>query len=194
MRRAGGDPRWICRAGGLPNSVPKYPWAASNSRTIVAVVPIRMLISFRTLLSTRVSWTFSFRRLSPDSLSTSPSRLSSVRAELSDPASPPLSRASGGPWAPGSPRAVPTSAASTSADPPPASAAGPAQAADATTTAAAIRTVTEAQGRTNMAGRRPPARIGESGHCIRAQCPTRTSAGLVTGYLQTVPRGVPQSV
>ena len=43
---------------------------------------MRMLISFWTLLSIRVSWTFSLRRLSPDSASTSPRRFSSVRSRL----------------------------------------------------------------------------------------------------------------
>lgn len=48
---------------------------------IVAVVPIRSLSSFRTLLSINVIRTFSLRWDSPDSLSTSPSRLSRVRSE-----------------------------------------------------------------------------------------------------------------
>ena len=46
---------------------------------IVAVVPRRMLSSLRALLSTRLNWTCSLRRLSPESEADSPRRLNSVR-------------------------------------------------------------------------------------------------------------------
>jgi len=45
---------------------------------IVAVAPRRRCNSFTALLSIRLNWTFSLRRLSPDSVSTWPSRLRST--------------------------------------------------------------------------------------------------------------------
>src|SRR5882672_8672039 len=46
---------------------------------MVALVPTRLFSSLRVLLSMRLNWTFSLRRLSPFSVSTLPRRLSSVR-------------------------------------------------------------------------------------------------------------------
>ena len=46
---------------------------------MVAVVPIRILSSFKTLLSINVISTFSLRRLSPEEVSTWPRRLRAVR-------------------------------------------------------------------------------------------------------------------
>ena len=65
----------MVEAGLLPNSEPKYERSGRNAFVIVAVAPTRMFISLIALLSIRLKYTFSLRRLSPDAESVLPSRL-----------------------------------------------------------------------------------------------------------------------
>ena len=51
--------------------------------TMVALALIRTLSSLSALLSTRLNWMFSFRRLSPVPASSLPSRFSSIRRRSS---------------------------------------------------------------------------------------------------------------